>query len=116
MLRLDYKSFIRGELKERKIFKFPPYSKVIKVELNSSNEENNTKLGTSLFKDLVKEFNYLEISDIGTSSDRKKYDIIIKFTEIKNLKLKKERLYEFLKKIKKNKKFNDILLNIDIDP
>jgi len=115
-LKLDYKSFIRGELKERKIFKFPPYSKVIKVELNSSNEENNTKLGTSLFKDLVKEFNYLEISDIGTSSDRKKYDIIIKFTEIKNLKLKKERLYEFLKKIKKNKKFNDILLNIDIDP
>ena len=115
-LKLDYKSFIRGELKERKIFKFPPYSKVIKVELNSSNEENNTKLGTSLFKDLVEEFNYLEISDIGTSSDRKKYDIIIKFTEIKNLKLKKERLYEFLKKIKKNKKFNDILLNIDIDP
>lgn len=115
-IKLDYKSFIRSELKERKIFKFPPYSKVIKVELNSQDEENNIKIGSSLFQDLVKEFNDIEISDIGISSDGKKYDIIIKFTETRNLRLKKEKLYEFLKKIKKNKKFNDILLNIDIDP
>ena len=115
-LKLDYKSFIRGELKERKIFKFPPYSKIIKVELNSPNKENNSKVGSSLFKDLVKEFNDLEISDIGISSDGKKYDIIIKYIDLNNLKLKKEKLNIFLKKIKKDKKFNDILLNIDIDP
>ncbi len=115
-LKLDYKSFIRGELKERKIFKFPPYSKIIKVELNSPNKENNSKVGSSLFKDLVKEFNDLEISDIGISSDGKKYDIIIKYIDLNNLKLKKEKLNVFLKKIKKDKKFNDILLNIDIDP
>tara|TARA_B100001564_G_scaffold120964_1_gene100904 strand:- start:75 stop:1775 length:1701 start_codon:yes stop_codon:yes gene_type:complete len=115
-LKLDYKTFIRSELKERKIFKFPPYSKIIKVEINSPKKENNTKLGSSLFQDLVKKFNDLEISDIGISSDGKKYDIIIKLIEINNLKIKKQKLYSFLKKIKMNKKFTDVLINIDIDP
>ncbi len=115
-LKLDYKSFIKSELKERKIFKFPPYSKILKVEISSLNEEKNTRLGSLLFHDLVKEFTDLEISDLGISSDGKRYDIIIKCIEKSSLKLKKERLNNYLKKRNKSKTFNEILINIDIDP
>ena len=115
-LKLDYKSFIRSELKERKIFKFPPYSKILKVEISSLNEEKNTRLGSLLFHDLVKEFTDLEISDLGISSDGKRYDIIIKYIEKSSLKLKKERLNNYLKKRNKSKTFNETLINIDIDP
>ena len=115
-IKLDYKGFIKGELIERKLFKYPPYSKIIKIELISSNYIKKSKMGKFLFENIKKDFKNLNVKDIGFDSNDDKYEIIIKITDTKPLSSIKEKIKKFLNKKIKNNGFSEILINIDIDP
>ena len=115
-IKLDYKGFIKGELIERKLFKYPPYSKIIKIELISSNYTKKSKMGKFLFENIKKDFKNLNVKDIGFDSNDDKYEIIIKITDSKPLSSIKEKIKKFLSKKIKNNGFSEILINIDIDP
>ena len=115
-IKLDYKGFIKGELIERKLFKYPPYSKIIKIELISSNYTKKSKMGKFLFENIKKDFKNLNVKDIGFDSNDDKYEIIIKITYTKSLSSIKEKIKKFLSKKIKNNGFSEILINIDIDP
>ena len=115
-IRLNYKGFIKSELKERKLFRYPPYSKIIKIELISSNYLKKSKMGKFLFESFKKEFKNLKIKDLGFDSDNDKYEIIIKIIYIKQLSYIKEKIKKILSKKIKNNGFSEVLINIDIDP
>ena len=115
-IKLNYKGFIKGELTERKLFKYPPYSKIIKIELISSNYLKKSKLGKFLFESFKKEFKNLKIKDIGFDSDNDKYEIIIKIIYLKQLGYIKEKIKKILSKKIKNNGYSEVLINIDIDP
>ncbi len=115
-IKLNYKGFIKSELTERKLFSYPPYSKIIKIELISSNYLKKSKMGKFLFESLKKEFKNLKIKDLGFDSHNDKYEIIIKIIYIKQLSYIKEKIKKFLSKKIKNNGFSEVLINIDIDP
>ena len=115
-IQLNYKGFIKSELKERKLFRYPPYSKIIKIELISSNYLKKSKMGKFLFESFKKEFKNLKIKDLGFDSDNDKYEIIIKIIYIKQLSYIKEKIKKILSKKIKNNGFSEVLINIDIDP
>ena len=115
-IQLNYKGFIKSELKERKLFRYPPYSKIIKIELISSNYLKKSKMGKFLFESFKKEFKNLKIKDLGFDSDNDKYEIIIKIIYIKQLNYIKEKIKKILSKKIKNNGFSEVLINIDIDP
>ena len=103
---------------ERKVFDYPPYKRLICIELIGNNLNQLETKGEKLSKEIEKKFVFCKVSDIGTVKNKKRliYKIFLKLDRVKNLKRNKKMIYEEVKKIKSRKSFNNYLLTIDIDP
>lgn len=71
----DYEDFYQYELKERKLFEYPPYTKLIDIEVSSTNEKLSYKWTNYLLKLLAK-----NIRDIDVKVTK-----LIKMPKIKNM-------------------------------
>ena len=118
IIRLDYHDIVKKEMIERKVFDYPPYKRLICIELIGNNLNQLEKKGEKLSKEIEKKFVFCKVSDIGTVKNKKRliYKIFLKLDRVKNLKRNKKMIYEEVKKIKSRKSFNNYLLTIDIDP
>ena len=118
IIRLNYHDIVKKEMIERKIFDYPPYKRLICIELIGNNLNQLEKKGEKLSKEIEKKFTFCKVSDIGTVKNKKRliYKVFLKLDRVKNLKRNKKIIYEELKKIRSRKSFNKYLLTIDIDP
>ena len=117
-IRLNYNNIIKKEMVERKIFDYPPYKRLICLELNGKNISELELKGKKLNEEVTRKFKFCNVSDIGLVKNKKKiiYKIFLKLDRIKNLKRNKKTIYDEVRKIKSRKSFHKYLLTIDIDP
>ena len=115
---LDYKGFIKGEMIERKTFQYPPYYKVIKIEISEKNNKKLDEIGSRIFKKLNFKFKNIIISNTGLKNkgDRLFYEIIFKINNNKDLSKNKKSILEELEQITKKSQLSNYLLTIDVDP
>ena len=117
-IRLNYDEIIKKEMVERKVFDYPPFKRLICLELNGKNISELESKGKKLNEEVTKKFKFCVVSDIGLVKNKRKiiYKIFLKLDRIKNLKRNKKTIYEEVRKIKSRKSFHKYLLTIDIDP
>ena len=117
-IRLNYNNIIKKEMVERKVFDYPPYKRLICLELNGKNISELELKGKKLNEEVTRKFKFCNVSDIGLVKNKKKiiYKIFLKLDRIKNLKRNKKTIYDEVRKIKSRKSFHKYLLTIDIDP
>lgn len=117
-IRLNYHDIVKKEMIERKVFDYPPYKRLICLELIGKNISELELKGKRLNEEISKKFKFCNVTDIGLVKNKKKiiYKIFLKLDRTKNLKRNKKTIYEEVKKIKSRKSFHKYLLTIDIDP
>jgi len=117
-IRLNYHDIIKKEMFERKVFNYPPYKRLICLELKGKSVSELELKGKKLYEEMTKKFKFCSASDIGLVKNKKKiiYKIFLKLDRIKNLKRNKKTIYEEIRMIKTRKSFSNYLLTIDIDP
>ena len=105
-------------MKERKIFGYSPYKRLISLEMHSNNKENFENKGKILFEELSKKLNFCVSTDVGLVNRNNSYvyKIYLKLDRVKNLSKNKKIIFEEIKKINKRKEFYNNLITIDVDP
>ena len=115
----DYLSFYKNEINQRKQFFYPPYSRLIKIELKCKNMSILTDATKWIKKAIDQRFTYVlgPVSPI-VPRIRSFYlmNIIIKVSPKKSLKKSKFILLDLIKSFEKISIFKSVIINIDIDP
>tara|TARA_B100000900_G_scaffold84253_1_gene68140 strand:+ start:15907 stop:18333 length:2427 start_codon:yes stop_codon:yes gene_type:complete len=116
----DFNQFASNQLKERKIFSYPPYTRLIKISVKHK-DQNKVEDASSLFSNLLKasfgsrvlgpEYPYV-------SRVRNNYikNILIKIEHKSSIKEAKKILLLVNQKIIVNNRYRNIKTDIDIDP
>ena len=116
----DFNQFANNQLKERKMFSYPPHNRLIKISIRDKNQ-NKVEDASSLYSNLLKasfksrvlgpEYPYV-------SRVRNNYikNILLKIEHTSSIKEAKKILLLVNQKIKLNSKFRTIKIDIDIDP
>jgi len=114
-----YQSFIKNELNERKLFFYPPFSRMIKITLTYKNSEELSKTANTLTIILKQKFINNQVLGpitpyISKIKNNYRMQILLKFTKDKNLNKNKELLQNI---ILQHKKQNfGVKISIEVDP
>ena len=104
----DYEAFYDNEIKNRKIFNYPPFSHLIRIIVESTNREKSKNCANEIFTAIENDFNILGPSKcpIYKIKNRYRYHILIKTSDIiKSI----DRLREKVKSCKEK-------VHFDVDP
>ena len=117
-LSLNNKGFYDNEIKERKIYKYSPYYRIIRIEITTNKNASEINNIDEFYKKFKLKFKLFDISNIGNINIDNKYKYIIelKLPQNKLLKSNKNKVQKFIKIIKKEKLFKEMNFIIDIDP
>ena len=114
-LNLKNKEFYENELHERKVYKYSPYFRVIKIEINDFKKNNSINIGDVFYKKFRNKFKSIDIVQIMNPNNKK--DIIeLKLPQNKFLKTNKTKIQNFILNIQKEKTFKEAQFTMDIDP
>ena len=116
----DHDGFYNQEIYERKEFNYPPHYRLIKLTMKSKNIENLILASNWLFKSLSNGFVYPIYGPfdpyIAKIKNEHIKEILIKYPNTAVRKKIKEHLIKSVGTFESIGKFNNIKLNIDIDP
>lgn len=117
-LNIKNKEFYESEMIERKFYKYSPYFRIIKIEINDFKKNNKNLISDIFYKKFKKEFNSIDILQIDDINNQNKriYIIEIKLPQNKFLKSNKIKIQNFIIKFQKEKKFKEAQFTVDIDP
>jgi len=115
----DYEGMFRHEMKERQLFKYPPYYRLIKIELRSKNPQNLHEAARWLKNALTHYFKLV----LGPSEpviykirDFYHLELLIKLEAGKNTMLPREWIYKILIKFKSIGRFRNVKVKANADP
>jgi len=118
--RHDYLQMFKKQLEERKIFKYPPYCRIISLNLQHKNENKLDKLSKQFSTSLRKSFGNRVLGPESPSVSKvKNYyhkNIILKIETDSSIKDAKAILLQMIEKYKELKDFRAVRINIDVDP
>jgi primosomal protein N' (replication factor Y) len=116
----DYLQMCKKQLEERKIFKYPPYCRIISVNLQHKNENKLDKLSKQFTDSLRKSFGnrVLGPESPGVSKIRNYYhkNILLKIEAEASVKDAKIILKNLILKYRDLKDFRAVRINMDVDP
>tara|TARA_B110000495_G_scaffold136379_1_gene119429 strand:+ start:283 stop:1023 length:741 start_codon:yes stop_codon:yes gene_type:complete len=116
----DYSSMCKKQLEERKIFKYPPFCRIISVNLQHKNEQKLDNLSNKFAISLRKSFGnrVLGPESPGVSKIRNYYhkNILLKIETDASITNAKNILSSIIEKYKGLKDFRVLRINIDVDP
>ena len=116
----DYSSMRKKQLEERKIFKYPPFCRIISVNLQHKNEQKLDNLSSKFAVSLRKSFGnrVLGPESPGVSKIRNYYhkNILLKIETDASITNAKNILSSIIDKYKQLKDFRVLRINIDVDP
>ena len=111
----DYLNFYKREIEDRKIFGYPPFSKIINVGVSALKEEGLTEFA----KDIVEKIKSENVEIYGPMKslvykvkDRYRINIVIKGDRV-SVEEVKRKLSVHLAELSKNKRFRVV---VDVDP
>ena len=116
----DYSSMCKKQLEERKIFKYPPFCRIISINLQHKNEQKLDNLSSKFAVSLRKSFGnrVLGPESPGVSKIRNYYhkNILLKIETDASITNAKNILFSIIDKYKQLKDFRVLRINIDVDP
>lgn len=116
----DYLQMCKKQLEERKIFKYPPYCRIISVNMQHKNENKLDKLSKQFTASLRKSFSnrVLGPESPGVSKIRNYYhkNILLKIETEASVKEAKIILNNLILKYRDLKDFRAVRINMDVDP
>ena len=116
----DYLQMFKKQLEERKIFKYPPYCRIISLNLQHKNENKLDKLSKQFATSLRKSFgNRVLGPESPAVSKVKNYyhkNIILKIEAVSSINDAKTILLQMIGKYRELKDFRVLRINIDVDP
>jgi primosomal protein N' (replication factor Y) len=116
----DYLQMCKKQLEERKIFKYPPYCRIISVNMQHKNENKLDKLSKQFTASLRKSFRnrVLGPESPGVSKIRNYYhkNILLKIETEASVKEAKIILNNLILKYRDLKDFRAVRINMDVDP
>ncbi|MBT6013308.1 MAG: primosomal protein N' [Flavobacteriales bacterium] len=116
----DYLQMCRKQLEERKIFKYPPYCRIISVNLQHKNENKLDKLSKQFAISLRKSFGnrVLGPESPGVSKIRTYHhkNILLKIETEASVKDAKKILSKLIEQYRELKDFRAVRINMDVDP
>ena len=114
-INLKNKEFYENELNERKFYKYSPYFRVIKIEIDDLKKNNLIVIGDIFYKKFINKFKSIDIVQIFNTNN-KKHIIELKLPQNKYLKTNKIKIQNFILSIQREKLFKETQFTIDIDP
>jgi primosomal protein N' (replication factor Y) (superfamily II helicase) len=116
----DYTSMCKKQLEERKIFRYPPFCRIISINLQHKNEQKLDNLSSKFAVSLRKSFGnrVLGPESPGVSKIRNYYhkNILLKIETEASVKDAKIILNNLIVKYRDLKDFRSVRINIDVDP
>ena len=116
----DYKSMYNKQLNERRIFKYPPFCRLISINIQHKNQNKlevlSIKLATSLRKSFGNRVLGPESPNINRIRNFYHKNILLKIEDGNSIKNAKQILIEYINRYKEVKDFKSARINLDIDP
>ena len=116
----DYKSMYNKQLNERRIFKYPPFCRLISINIQHKNQNKlevlSIKLATSLRKSFGNRVLGPESPNINRIRNFYHKNILLKIEDGTSIKNAKQILIEYINRYKEVKDFKSARINLDIDP
>ena len=116
----DYNGMFVNQLNERKQFKYPPFYRLIEIVLkhkkNAVLDRASEKLGDMLKKEFGNRVMGPEFPLINRIQDYYLKRILIKLEKNSSIGEKKQRLTEITETLLSTHEFNNLQINIDVDP
>ena len=116
----DYKLMCKKQLKERKIFKYPPYCRMISINIQHKNERKLELISKLFSSSMKKSFGnrVLGPESPSISKIRSYYhkNILLKIENESSIKDAKKILNQIILKYRDLKDFRSARINIDVDP
>ena len=116
----DYTSFIRQQVKERKLFSYPPYNRLIQVTLKHKNQRKLDETATALVALMRKSFGarvlgpeYPAISRIRNYYHK---NILLKIEHEASISEAKSILHTIIEKMQHHTDYKSVRCIIDVDP
>ncbi len=108
----NYESFFEEEIKNRKLFGYPPFSEIIKIQIKSKTEKTLNSRSKDIYKNLVNQ----NIDGIKIYYPVNSYPYRNNYLYSKNIIIKVNNNSSLIKKILRNNYNQDRYLSIDVLP
>ena len=116
----DYKSMYNKQLNERRLFKYPPFCRLISINIQHKNQNKlevlSIKFATSLRKSFGNRVLGPESPNINRIRNFYHKNILLKIEDGTSIKNAKQILIEYINRYKEIKDFKSARINLDIDP
>ncbi len=117
-IRREYKDITADEMRERKLFEYSPFKRLISIEIVNKTKKDLEGVGKMIYKELSDKLNFCILTDVGVTKNRNKifYRIYLKLDRIKNLANNKENIHRLINNLNNKKAYSSSQITIDIDP
>ncbi len=118
-LKEDFEGFMQNELKERQLFGYPPYMRLVKFEFRAKNPQVLRESAFWFYKALTYYFNkVLGPSEPPVFKIRNRYrlEVMLKFPAKENYKKHHEIIRKLVKKFKTIRPFKSVQIDVNPDP
>ena len=116
----DFKQFFTEQIAERKLFNYPPFSRVIGVTLKHKDKNRVDKASAQLASQMRKSFGYRVLGPEYPAISRiRNYfhkDILLKIEQKESVKKAKTILATIIKNLQEQKDFRSVRIILDVDP
>ena len=116
----DYSGFIRQQIKERKLFSYPPYNRLVGITLKHKNQRKLDETANALVGLMRKSFGarvlgpeYPSISKIRNYYHK---NVLLKIEQKASISEAKIILYKIIEKVKNHPQHKSIRFILDVDP
>jgi primosomal protein N' (replication factor Y) len=120
VLNNDFGGMFDSQLEERKIFNYPPFTRLVKIILKHKDKSKLNEIASLLGDDLKKTFGTRVLGPEFPLVSRIQFwyikNILIKIEREKPLTKSKELIYESIERIEKVSGKSSLRINLDVDP
>lgn len=120
LMKHDFHAMLREELRERNIFHYPPFSRLIRITVRHSSEDKTTRAALHLAETFREAFpgrvTGPDLPLVGRIQNKYLRNILIKLERGKNLEADKKKVYAILEESKLVPFLKSVEIITDVDP
>lgn len=121
LLKGENLPFFRSELNERKLFQYPPFTRLVRIIFKNKNKEKNLRVSYECYQYFIAYFdNRIQPPTPPLVSYVKNQHILVIYIKLrkqnKEAQLFRNRMSEFVKMIKGRPGYSSFRITVDIDP
>ncbi|MGB9745474.1 MAG: replication restart helicase PriA [Bacteroidales bacterium] len=120
VMKHDFHTMLKEELRERKIFQYPPFSRLIRITIRHSSEEKTTRAALHLAEMFRATFpgrvTGPDLPAVGRIQNKYLRNILIKLERGKNLEIDRKKVAAVIEQSKQDPLLKSVEIVPDVDP